>query len=123
MNTITKTATKDIDGLTFTTTLFPATYALGLVPRLQAWQEDKTGISDEGIRKLFLDVLRQTKYHVPGTEARIGITDHAKMDDIFTGRLGTMLKVFAFAVEVNFPNEEGSAPKGDAPSTESTTAA
>lgn len=105
--------TETIDDLEFTTVQFPAYYALGLLPRL-AKLGPAFGMPNEGMdstpfdaasfQTFALDLLRQTSVLIDdgkGTR-RIELTSPDKFNQVFAGRFGTVFKVIAFAIKVNF---------------------
>lgn len=121
-----KTEEQEIDGLKVTTTQFPAMYAFRLLARLArsvgpvmgAFQgaSPDTDLADlapqlssalsvldpDEVDKLVLEVLKCTSVWSPDGSRKVELSDRAKIDEVFSGRIMTMFKVLGFCLKVNF---------------------
>lgn len=116
-----KTETKEIDGIEFTVTQFPAMKALevmaslqnassGMDPNMKLGHIAVGKMDPVAQRKMVLDVLQCTQALIREPSLTlVALTDQKAIDRVFSGRLRTMFKVIEFAVEVNYGDfKEGS---------------
>lgn len=116
------------DGLEFQTIQLPAMTALELMPRMArlsaALEGSATGSALTGaeLSGALTALFKQTSVLIddPKGRRRIELTDKAKLDQVFTGRLPTLFKVSKWVQEINYagftPGDSSDA--GDAPSPE-----
>ncbi len=119
-----KTEHVDIDGARYETTQFPAMRAYGLLTKLVkhigpalgmiSQMEDKSdlmlaapaigmalgNLTEQEAQKLLLDILACTTVDNAGTLVYLSSTD--AINGFFSGKLGTMFKVVAHALKVNY---------------------
>ncbi len=110
-----RTESREIDGLLITVTQFPALKALGLATRVaQAIAPALVngvvptsgvallfaGMDAEQTVKLSTDMLAGSTARVDGRE--FALIGQAAIDEVFSGRLPTLLKAVMYAVEQNF---------------------
>lgn len=127
-----RTEAREIDGLIVTVTQFPALRALGLATRVaqaiapalsQGLSTTSplallfSGMDSDATEKLAVDMLASTTAQLEGRD--VLLMNRAMIDVAFAGRLPTMVKAVAFAIEVNFSSfftELNGAPDDPAPS-------
>jgi len=128
---------EEIDGLRFSVVQFPAMYGFGLLARLAktvgpaitslsgvspdtdlatlgpAFSDALGALDPDEAQKLVVEVLRSTSVVIPDATGgrKVELTDKAKIDEVFSGRLRTMFKVIGFSLRVNFSDFVGGSGK------------
>jgi hypothetical protein len=130
-----KSETKELGGIKFTVTQFPAMKAIevmvslqrmsaGMSPNAQLTQvahQAMASADPAATQKMILDVLQCTTALVEAPELKLmNLGEKKNIDLVFTGRLKLLFDVMAFAIEVNYGDfkegSEESAPQAQTPS-------
>lgn len=106
---ITPTAhSETFDGLECQTVQLPAMYALELMPRMArlsaALEGTGPALAGAELSGALCALFKQTSVMIedPKGLRRVELTDKAKLDMVFTGRLPTLFKVSKWVQEINY---------------------